>query len=311
VSDSNGKQNTTSEGINFTLGLLAIVLAIINIIYGVLVIWHLHYGVMYIFIEAILLLVTFFIMLNKINYKFLLFIPIVVGIITIIIGIRYDHFTEVAVNSKIIMGGLLLIIASCMLVITSNYKYFIFVSFIFVIINVIIELFNLIDNGIWRYYYPHEATFSGILITVQIILSIIFFTMIKRKENYKFMIFVPIIFGIINIFIGGTHILKEILIRILNSYISFNTYNVITFGILVFCGILLIILSLEIIGKLNYNIILSIPIPFGIMNIIYALDKILNYWLFFDDYIFVAVVILEGFLFIIISCISISRMNHD
>jgi hypothetical protein len=73
------------------------------------------------FVEGILLIIVLYIMQNKLSYKVLLFIPIVAGIISILVGITYVNdriydIVSVALYSKSIIGGMLLIIASFIII---------------------------------------------------------------------------------------------------------------------------------------------------------------------------------------------------
>jgi hypothetical protein len=319
--DSDGKKKSSSGNENIIIGLLGISFAIINIVFAV---WgffvysydsykNSYHGLM--FIEGILLLVSLSIMLKKIDYEALCFMPIVTGIITIAIGINYvegfifsEDYGATIMYSNLIMGGLLQIITSCIFVTKPNYKIIVFISIIFVSINVIIG-FLCLSNQI-KYNWLFEAIISGIQIFVQILLVVAFFVKIIKKQNYKFMIFVPIIFGIISILIGTV----RMYIKIQRPPYYTENNEVIVLGTIIFGGILLIILLLKIINKLNYKIILTIPIPFGIMNIIYGFYKIIylfNYPFVWQEYVPVIITIMEGVLFIIISCRSIIKLDNQ
>jgi hypothetical protein len=264
---STGTQKGNNEAIINTLGLLGFIFAVIYIFFGSIgafagitqenffeyshfgIMLFLYYSVM--LIEGILLIVLGSIMLKKLNYNVFFSIPIAIGINTIIMGLMQvnnriisgDNNTA-TLYSKLILAGILLIIASYVSIKRLNYKKMIFMSVIIVIINIIIEIINLLDNI--KYNFLSDIKVSGIYIGIQILFVIAFFLIILKKRNYKIMIFIPIIFGIVSILAGVVIFYKKYFDE--NS-ISSHFYDVIGLGTLIIGGILLIYLSFRIINK--------------------------------------------------------------
>jgi hypothetical protein len=327
-----GEQNSSSEAMNFILGLLGIVFAILNVLYGL---WGIHYSISenyfysatsfygIIILEGILLIVSVCVMIKKLNHNALLFIPILTGIITIIIGVLYvnrklisNDISGAAIQSKLIIGGLLLIITSFIIIKNANYKSIVFISIIFVIISVLIDFFNFSKEI--KYYSSIGAKIISIQIAIQILLIIVFFTIVMKRQDYKYGILIPIIFGINNVFIASVRISyyyrgDNIVINIIQD-IAGNIYgkdnDIITLIMIIFGGFQLIFLLFKILNKFGHKIILAIPIPFGILNIIYAFDKINNGYFFHNiNYIFILMIIFDGVLLIIIPFWLIKKFN--
>jgi hypothetical protein len=327
MSYSTGRQDPDNQSVNFILSLIGIVFAIINFIIGLIGIYHLIIRIIYkdykisdftflMFVEGIVLIISLYIMQNKLNYKTLLFIPIVTGIISIIVGITYVNdriydIESVALYSKLIIGGMLLIIASFIIIKNINYKKMIFIPIIFLFINVIIESLNFYEQI--KYNYLFGARISCSQIIAQILGLIVFFIIIKKRENYEFMICISIIFGATSVLIGSA----QMYIKIFRPAYSYSENNgVITLGTMIFGGILLIILLFKIINKVNYKIILFIPIPFGITNIIYGIyilfTDVISFGSFYWSLFFIAIIsILEGLILFIIPCRSIVKFNNQ
>jgi hypothetical protein len=161
MSDPGETQNIGRKVINFTLVFLWIVFGIINIVLGG---WVSFTGIIYkdysiissyalIFMEGILIIISLLIMFKKLNFNTLLFVPIVAGIITIIIGSKYIYdkmiitdYIAIIQYSNLIITGMLLITASCILIKNFNYKRILFISVVFIIMSVIFELIDLFNN---------------------------------------------------------------------------------------------------------------------------------------------------------------------
>jgi hypothetical protein len=79
--------------------------------------------------------------------------------------------------------------------------------------------------------------------------------------------------------------------------------DVLTLGVLIYAGILLVIFLFRIIDKLDDKMVLSIPVPFGILNIVYGLDRLIGdiRYSYFSSIFTELVVIAEGVILIIIA----------
>jgi len=273
-------------------------------------------------------------MLKKMNHNVLLFIPIVTGIITIIIGARYINvvmirgdFDMAVIYSNLIIGGILLIIASYMLIEKFNYKNMIIISIMFVIISVIIQSIYL--NDFIKTYYRNRRLFpdliieammpgigfadqilwSGLSIAAQILFIIAAFVITIKKQSYKYMIFIPVIYGLICILIG----IERMYSKIERPFGYHHERNdVLTLGVLIYAGILLVIFLFRMIDKLDDKIVLSIPVPFGILNIVYGVHRLIGdiRYSYFSSIFNELVIIAEGVILVIISYRLIKKFRN-
>jgi hypothetical protein len=119
------------------------------------------------------------------------------------------------------------------------------------------------------------------------------------------MIFIPVIYGLTCVLIG----IERMYSRIERPFGYHHERNdVLTLGVLIYAGILLIIFLFRMIDKLDDKIVLTIPIPFGILNIVYGSYRLIGdirYSRMFTDFssrMFIELaVIAEGVILIIIS----------
>jgi len=271
------------------------------------------------FIEGILLIIYLCVMHNKLHYKILHFIPIVTGIITIIVGSYYvrsgiisNDFKAVVEYSKLIMGGILLIIISCIIIFKMDNKILILIFDIILIINIIINIKYILYNYKYydRYFYNINSHITAGNTVGYLLLVIISIIRIIKNKDCKYLIFISLLlYGINNIVIG----LMRMYIRIKEPFGYYERNDVLRLGVLIFGGILLIIYSLIILNKLRNKIILYIPFIFGMLNIVYGSNILYDsfkYFFIWWKVIDSLLIFIWGLLLIIIIFITIKRYNN-
>lgn len=328
--DSNEKQSN----INKFLIILAVLFGSLNMIIGIFGILFSFFGNDFelismfglIFTVGIILLVSLCIIITDIfNYNTLLFVPILIGILTVIIGFYkiYGHgyiSNDTLISySRLIIGGMLLI-STCILIFrNSNSKYMALIFIIFVLINIIIEVIALLDeyslsrnfSFINFIFWGFENNYTEVVLTVigipsKIVAVIVSWLIIEFKNIYKFTIFIPILYGLNNILTSAV----GMYIRIESPLFYSENIDAMSWGILIFGGFLLIILLFRLINKLGNKVILCIPIPFGIFSIILALHYILKKYFDIIDILIIFNILISGVLLIIISYKTIKKIEN-